>query len=289
MSHTTLISARELLEHLDDPDWAILDCRFLLNDAAYGRREYQQAHIPGAVYVHLEEDLCAPVEPGRTGRHPLASLDQLVENFSRWGVDQRVQVVLYDDYPAGTAGIAARGWWTLRYLGHTAAAVLDGGWLGWKSAGYPWRGGVEARSRRAFTPEVHPELLASAEDVERLRHHPAWRVFDSRSPDRYRGENETIDPVAGHIPGAFSAPYVENMNADGIFLPADALRQRFTSLLQGAPAERAIFYCGSGVTACQNLLALAHAGLDGARLYLGSWSEWITDPRRPVAIGADRG
>ncbi len=286
MSHTTLITAQELVEHLADPNWAILDCRFNLADPDEGRREYLLAHIPGAVYVHLEQDLCSPHLPGRTGRHQLAPLEQLVEKFSRWGIDRQVQVVLYDDYPGGIGAMAARGWWTLHYLGHPAAAVLDGGWVHWKSAGLPQRSGDEQRPRRAFQPQVHPQLLATAEEVARMRLDPACRVFDSRAADRYRGENETIDPVAGHIPGAISAPYAENLDANGRFLPAEALRQRFKTLLGSVPPERAVFYCGSGVTAAHNLLALAHSGLGFARLYLGSWSEWIRDPRRPVATGA---
>jgi thiosulfate/3-mercaptopyruvate sulfurtransferase len=282
MTYTTTISCDDLLSSLKDPDWAVLDCRFSLSDPPAGRIAYEAAHIPGAVYVHLDEDLCAPVMPGKTGRHPLPPVEQLVENFSRWGIEPGVQVVVYDDHPGGSGAIAARGWWSLRYLGHSAVAVLDGGWPRWRAAGLPVQGGVERRSRRLFVADVQPGMLASLDEVQAVRRDPAFRLFDSRGADRYRGENETIDPVAGHIPGAISAPYAENLGQDGLFLSPKVLSGRFERLLGEVPPEKAIFYCGSGVTAGHNVLAVAHAGLGMPRLYLGSWSEWITDPDRPV-------
>ncbi len=285
MPYTTLISADELSAHLDDPQWAIIDCRFTLGDAERGRKDYLVSHIPGAVYAHLDEDLCARVIPGVTGRHPLPTIDQLVQKFSGWGVDSEVQVVAYDDWPGIGLGTAARLWWTLRWSGHNAAAVLDGGWRSWSTAGLPVRLGEERRAPRTFQPVLQSELLVGAAEVERLRIDPAYRLFDSRSADRYRGENETIDPVAGHIPGAISASFAENLGVDGLFLSPQALRKRFEGLLDKTPAERAVFYCGSGVTATINNLALAHAGLGNAKLYAGSWSEWITDPDRPVETG----
>jgi thiosulfate/3-mercaptopyruvate sulfurtransferase len=278
----TTISIESLLASLGEPDWAILDCRFSLTDPPAGELAYQAAHIPGAVYVHLDDDLSASVVPGKTGRHPLPPVEQLVENFSRWGIGPGVQVVVYDDYPGGSGAIAARCWWSLRYLGHEAVAVLDGGWPRWHAAGLPVRGGVEVRSRRKFDTHVQSGMLATVDEVQAVRLDPAFRLFDSRGADRYRGENETIDPVAGHIPGAISAPYAENLGKDGLFLPPQDLKARFKSLLGDVPPERAIFYCGSGVTAGHNVLAMAHAGLGMPRLYLGSWSEWITDPDRPV-------
>jgi thiosulfate/3-mercaptopyruvate sulfurtransferase len=286
MIYTTTLSIDVLASHLGDPQWVVLDCRFSLADPAAGRSAYQAAHIPGALYVHLDEDLCAPVVPGKTGRHPLPLADRLVESFSHWGINRGVQVVVYDDNPGGSGAIAARCWWCLRYLGHAAVAVLDGGWKYWRAAGLPVRGGVEERLRRPFVADVQPGMLAEVEDVQARRLDPAWRLFDSRSADRYRGENETIDPVGGHIPGAISAPYAENLGVDGLFLPPQALRVRFENLLEGAAPENAIFYCGSGVTAAHNLVAMAHAGLGIPRLFVGSWSEWITDRSRPVATGS---
>jgi thiosulfate/3-mercaptopyruvate sulfurtransferase len=282
MTLQTLISVEELLTHLGDPEWAIVDCRFTLGDAGRGRRAYLQAHIPGAVYAHLEEDLSSPHIPGVTGRHPLPPIDTLRRKFSDWGIGQGVQVIAYDDWPGASGAVAARLWWCLRWLGHETVAVLNGGWNRWLQVGGPVKAGMEMRPHRDFKPRPRPELLASLDEVDGLRTNPAYRLFDSRSADRYRGENETVDPVAGHIPGALNAPYAENIGADGLFRPAEELRLRFQSLLGETPTQNTVFYCGSGVTATHNLLALAHAGLGDARLYAGSWSEWITDPLRPV-------
>ncbi len=283
MTYTTLISTTDLHEHLDDPDWAILDCRFVLTDPEQGRKDYLLAHIPGAVYAHLDEDLCGPIIPGKTGRHPLPSIDEFVEQLSEWGIDSKVQVITYDD--VGGALAAARLWWMLRWLGHGSVAVLDGGWTMWQKQALPVKGGREARSPRQFIPEPHPELLAHTEEIEEMRKRQDALVLDSRTADRYRGENETIDPVAGHIPGAISAPYPDNFDVDGKLLSKDALRARFEELLGDVAAEETAFYCGSGVTAVLNILAVAHAGFGEAKLYAGSWSKWITDPNRPVAMG----
>lgn len=279
MPYTTLISTAELNQHLTRPDWAVIDCRFVLTDTENGRQAYRQTHIAGAVYAHLDEDLSGPIIRGQTGRHPLPEIETLVQTLSNWGIDAGVQVVAYDD--SGGA-IAARPWWLLRWLGHQAVAVLDGGWQRWQAEERPIRSGVETRPARNFTPQPQPHLLADAAEVLKIRTDPTFRLLDSRSADRYRGQNETLDPVAGHIPGAICTPYAENLGPDGRFLPMETLRSRFQISLGDVPAERAIFYCGSGVTAAHNVLALAHAGLGQARLYAGSWSEWITDPNRPV-------
>ena len=278
MSYTTLISTTKLAQNLTDPDWAIFDCRFSLADPERGRRDYAQAHLPGAIYAHLNEDLSAPIVPGVTGRHPLPAIDELAARFSEWGIDEQVQVVAYDD---SGGSIAARLWWMLHWLGHDAVAVLDGDWRKWKSEGHPTHGGIAIRSARRFVPHPRSVLLITTDDIER-RLHPDNKLFDSRTSDRYHGENETIDPIAGHIPGAISAPYPDNLHPDGSFRSDEELYQRFTTLLGDTPAEHAAFYCGSGVTAAQNILALKHVGLGDAKLYLGSWSEWITDPKRPI-------
>lgn len=283
MTFTTLISTSELANHLNDPGWAIVDCRFSLIDTEQGRRHYLQSHIPGAVYAHLDEDLCAPVVPGVTGRHPLPKINKLVQNLSQWGIGSGIQVVVYDDWPGASGAIAARLWWTLRWLGHDAVALLDGGWERWKAENRSVVDGEEVRERREFIPYPRLEFIATSDDVEVMRRDPTYLVVDSRGADRYRGENETIDPVAGHIPGAISAPYAENIGSEGLFLSKKALQRRFQMLLGDLQAENIVFYCGSGVTAAHNLVALAYAGLGDARLYVGSWSEWITDPDRPVA------
>lgn len=282
MTFTTLISVDELFTHLHDPDWAIIDCRFSLENPRRGRQDYLAAHLPGAVYASLDEDLSAPVVPGQTGRHPLPSIEKLTHLFSGWGIDSEVQVVVYDDYPNLGLSTAPRLWWMLRWLGHERVAVLDGGWFRWVSQGLPLQAGVVTRPPRQFTPKVQPHLLADSDLVDRMRLDSTARLLDSRSADRYRGENETLDPVAGHIPGAICAPYGENVGADGLFLPQETLQARFSQLIGDVPPDRVVFYCGSGVTAANNVLAFAHAGLGDARLYAGSWSEWITDPKRPV-------
>ncbi|GIV61135.1 MAG: putative 3-mercaptopyruvate sulfurtransferase [Rhodothermaceae bacterium] len=258
----------------------MVDCRFSLQDPERGRRAYREAHIPGAVYAHLDDDLSGPVVPGRTGRHPWPDPDALAATLSAFGIDETVQVVAYDD--AGGA-IAARLWGLLTWLGHDAVAVLDGGWPAWQRAGYPVRGGEERRPPRRFVPRPRPGLLVTAGDVERVRQDPAWRLLDARAPERFRGEHEPIDPVAGHIPGAVSAPFAGNLDDGGRFLPPETLRARYATLLGEVPPERVVCYCGSGVTANHVRLAMAHAGLGLPRLYPGSWSEWITDPARPVA------
>mgnify|MGYP001827696937 CR=1 FL=1 len=282
MTYQTLISTEALAAHLKDPDWAVVDCRFALTDTEQGRRAYRQSHIAGAVYAHLDEDLSGPIIAGQTSRHPLPSVEHFVRTLSDWGVDERVQVVAYD---ALGGAIAARLWWMLRWLGHGAVAVLDGGWPRWQAEGRPTRSDPESRQPRGFVPHQVPELLVSADDVEQIRLDAAHRLVDARSADRFRGENETLDPVAGHIPGAISLPFAGNLDADGSFLPAETLAAQFQDPLGAVPAERTVFYCGSGVTAAHNILAMAHAGLGEARLYAGSWSEWITDPERPVQQG----
>jgi thiosulfate/3-mercaptopyruvate sulfurtransferase len=278
---STLVDVSELRAQLGDPGWAVLDCRYALADPGRGERDYLAAHIPGAVYAHLDRDLAAPHRPGRTGRHPLPAIDALAATFGRWGIGPGVQVVAYDD--AGGALAASRLWWLLGWLGHDAAAVLDGGWSAWRAAGLSVRAGAETRAPRQFTPQPRPDWVADADDVARAAADPAGRVLDARGADRFRGENEAIDPVAGHIPGAVSAPYAANLGPDGRLLPAGQLGAHYAQLLGATPVGETIVYCGSGVTAAHDILALRLAGLGQARLYPGSWSEWITDPRRPVS------
>lgn len=282
MPYSTILSTTELLAHLDDPDWAIVDCRFTLVDTEKGWRDYQRAHIPGAVYAHLDRDLSGPVIPGRTGRHPLPEVERFVETLSAWGIDKQTQVVAYDDAGGVTAG---RLWWMLRWMGHDDVALLDGDWRAWQRAGLPVVSGVETRAPRRFVPRVRPLLQVDTEDVLANLHSPQRKLIDARSPERYCGENETIDAKGGHIPGAVSAYYGPNLTSDGYFLPAEQLRRRFVDLLQETPPDHCVLYCGSGVSAAHNLIAMEIAELPGARLYVGSWSEWIADPARPIATG----
>jgi thiosulfate/3-mercaptopyruvate sulfurtransferase len=280
MVFTSLISIDDLAPYLDNPDWVIVDCRASLADTRSAESAYLQEHIPGAGYANLERDLSGPMVPGTTGRHPLPSPEQASITFSRLGIGERCQVVAYDD--AGGAMAAGRLWWVLHWLGLDAATVLDGGWQAWKRRELPLRQGVETRAPRPFYARPRSELIFSAEQVERLRRDPAYRLIDARSADRFHGKNEKIDPVAGRIPGALNAPYLENLTPEGTFRSKAELRQKYQALLGEAPLENVVFYCGSGVTAVHDILAVSAAGLGEARLYPGSWSEWITDPRRPV-------
>jgi thiosulfate/3-mercaptopyruvate sulfurtransferase len=280
MSYNILINAEELAEHLDNPEWVIIDSRFKLADTEYGRREYEKAHIPGAVYAHLDEDLSSPVIKGVTGRHPLPEVEKVSAVFSRLGIDSHVQVVSYDDL--GGALAAGRVWWLLRWLGHEKVALLDGGWQAWIKKGLPVRGGKEIRKARIFVPHLRDELIVTTEEVDKMREDSYYRLLDARSGDRFRGENETIDPVAGHIPGAISAPYTDNMNLDGTFRADESLADKYKKLVEGVPIDHVLVYCGSGVTATHDILAMMKAGLGEARLYAGSYSEWITSPKRPV-------
>jgi thiosulfate/3-mercaptopyruvate sulfurtransferase len=274
-----------------DSDWAVLDCRFDLARPDWGASAYGAGHIPGALYAHLDRDLSGPVS-AVTGRHPLPSAAQLTETFSRWGIDESVQVVAYDQ---GNGAYAARLWWLLRWAGHHKVAVLNGGFVAWQHAALPVDTVPGQRQRRDFTVRTAAGLVVSTAELERalaageLASGKSMLV-DARAADRFAGENETIDPVAGHIPGARNYPFMRNVDAQGRFLPAGELGERWRGTLGDAVrddggAARVIAMCGSGVTACHNLLALEIAGLSGARLYAGSWSEWIRDRGRPVARG----
>ena len=284
MAFTTLISPAELAANLGKPNWAIIDCRFSLADTEAGRRNYLAGHIPGAIYAHLDEALSGKYVAGKTGRHPLPAVEAFSQTLSRWGIDDTVQVVVYDDSGGMVAG---RVWWMLRWLGHDAVAVLDGDWRAWKAemGAEQATQGSEQREPRTFVAKVRPEMLASLAEVEAEVADPKRRLLDARAEDRFRGENETIHPRAGHIPGAVCAYFAGNLTPEGRFQSPAFLHQRFQSLLGEVPPEQAIFYCGSGVSACNNLLAMEVAGLPGGRLYVGSWSEWSGNPDRPIATG----
>ena len=273
---SALISVESLASALSDPALRVVDCRASLQDPDVGRQQYAAAHVPGSSFADLLEDLSGPITPGKTGRHPLPALDGFVARLRSWGIGRHSQVVVYDD--AGGA-FAARLWWMLRWLGHDAVGLLDGGFSAWVAAEKPISRELPLREVGDFAPQPRARLLVEA--AELLQSAPRQQV-DARAPQRGRGEGEPKDPVAGHIPGAENLPFAANLR-DGRFLPAAELRARFDAALAGTPPEQAVTYCGSGVTACHNVLAFAHAGLPLPRLYAGSWSEWITDPTRPVA------
>jgi thiosulfate/3-mercaptopyruvate sulfurtransferase len=276
---TTLIETDELERFLAEPALAIVDCRFRLADTEWGAREHALAHIPGAVYAHLDEDLSG-IKTGTNGRHPLPDPVRLSNWLGQVGIDGITQVVAYDQ---DTGMFASRLWWLLRWLGHDRAAVLDGGFSKWITEGRPTSAADVLRPARRFTASLRPDLAVSTSEVDELRHDSDWKIVDARAPERFRGENETLDKAAGHIPGAVNHFYMDNLEPEGTFLRPDVLRDQFERTLGGVPPDQAIVYCGSGVTACHDLLALEHAGLQGARLYAGSWSEWSSDPTRPIA------
>jgi len=273
--YDTLIDSKVLYVHLEDPSWCLIDCRASLIDAAAGAASYSAGHLSGAVFADLATDLSGPLIPGVTGRHPLPDPRALAETFGRWGIDERTQVVAYD---AGNGAYAARAWWLLRWLGHAAVAVLNGGLAAWQAAGYPLRSDVETRHATTFPIRTALTRVVSVEDV--IERRGSMDLVDARAEARFRGEVEPIDPVAGHIPGARCVPFEGNLDLDGRFATPETLRRRFEVHLRAA--RELVCYCGSGVTACHNILAMRHAGLPEATLYAGSFSEWIRDPARPV-------
>lgn len=279
--YTTLISTNDLAAHLHDPDWVILDCRFDTDDKNWGREDYQHYHIPGAVFADLEKDMCGAITP-TSGRHPLPVPDFLVENFRRFGINKNSQVVVYD---SATGGMAGRAWFLLKLYGHSSVALLDGGLPIWLAEGRETIDVVKKLPRGNFNGIPDMKKVASLKEVRGLAEDPHGMLIDARSPERFRGEVEPIDAIAGRIPGAVNRFYGNNVDADGLFLPADVLKREFSTLLGKEKPENAVVYCGSGVTACHHLVAMAHAGLSLPKLYAGSWSEWIGDPSNPIAKG----
>ena len=262
----------------------ILDCRFDLAKPDAGRRAFADAHIPGARHADLNRDLSAPVTAD-TGRHPLPEPAALQRFFAAQGIGDDTQVVVYDE---ANGSFAARAWWLLRWLGHANVAVLDGGFKAWTAGGGAVQSGDSAAaavSAGRFTLRPHPEFVVSADEVQAALSERRRLLVDARAPERFAGSVEPLDAVAGHVPGAVNHPFAGNLGADGRFLAPEELRRRWLERLGTAPAHEAILMCGSGVTACHNLLAMEVAGLPGGKLYAGSWSEWIRDPKRPVARG----
>ncbi len=277
MSFGTLISVAQLQAQLGSPDWCIVDVRHQLADVGHGQRAYAESHIPGAFFLHCDRDLSGPMN-GRNGRHPLPDPQVLAARLGSIGVGRQTQVVVYDD---AQGMIAGRLWWLLRWLGHDAVAVLDGSWQAWQAAGAT----VDAALPVAAPATLVPALRDYAVDLDFISGQvgtPTHCLVDGRANDRFRGENETIDPVGGHIPGAINRFFRDNLADDGRYKPAEQLAAEWRDLLAGIPPAQVVHYCGSGVSACHNLLAMEIAGLPGSRLYGGSWSEWCADPARPV-------
>lgn len=286
---TTLISVDELARNLNAPNWLIVDCRFDLANVNAGYNAYLAGHLPGALYAHLDHDLSAPLSAS-SGRHPLPPPEKLIETFSRFGIDHATQVIAYD---ADNGMFAARLWWLLRWMGHASVAVLDGGMKSWQKAALAVTHDVRALSAKKFTGTAHMDWIATSEEVARRMKQSDWRLLDARAPERFRGDVEPIDAVAGHIPGARNHPFAWNLDTNGRWLSKDALAEKFRHSLAGIAVDHGIVMCGSGVTACHNLLAMEVAELvnkegdknSGAKLYAGSWSEWIRDPKHAVERG----
>jgi thiosulfate/3-mercaptopyruvate sulfurtransferase len=266
---------------MDDPGFAIVDCRAKLDDLGWGQREHAAAHIPGAVYADLNDDLSGP-KNGTNGRHPLPDPRTLAQTFSRLGITSGVQVVAYDQE---NGMFASRLWWLLRWLGHDAVAVLDGGFKKWTAEGRPTGSGETRRAPREFPGSPRADMAVDVEAVASLVGAAGSRLVDARAPERFRGETEPIDKTPGHIPGAKNHFFQWNLDEHGLFRTPAELRAKMKESAGDVPVDQIVCYCGSGVTACHNLLALEHAGLTGAKLYAGSWSEWSSDPSRPVEKG----
>jgi thiosulfate/3-mercaptopyruvate sulfurtransferase len=282
--YTTLISTDELARQLADPALVLVDCRHNLSDVDAGERAYGASHLPGARFMHMDRDLSGE-RTGTNGRHPLPDVAALAGTLSRAGIDASKQVVAYDQ---NNGMWASRLWWLLHWLGHDAAAVLDGGIDKWIAEGRPTTADPPSVRPARFVAMTPRPVISSADILRDLSNHSSslLTIIDARAPERFRGDIEPLDPVAGHIPGAINRPYGANLTPQQTFKPAELLRAEFEAQLGAAPLSSVVHQCGSGVTACHNLLAMAVAGLPGSRLYPGSWSEWVADATRPVARGS---
>lgn len=278
-----LISPQTLDLKKEQPGWVVLDCRFALDDPDYGQRSYAEGHIAGASFADLERDLSGAVAKGVTGRHPLPRAEDLIERLRAWGISADSEVVLYDD---GPGAYAARAWWLLVWLGkRDGVYILDGGLKAWHAAGLPLSLDPPSVTRGTFAGEPDMSLLLSADQLQQRLGQPELTLLDARALPRFKGEVEPIDPIAGHIPGAQCAVFTDNLGSDGLFLSVDQLKLQFAEKLGNRQPEELVAYCGSGVTACHNLFALCLAGYPLGALYAGSWSEWINDPARGIALG----
>jgi len=280
MQYQTIVSSDVLLSQLTNPNWIVIDCRFDITDAEAGRRVYRVSHITGAHYAHLDEDLSGPVT-AQSGRHPLPDPDVLCDKLGTWGVTPGSQVVVYD---AASGAMAARLWWLLRWLGHRKVAVLDGGWQRWQAQAYPRQQAAPVGLASHYPGKAsHAGWLDSDQVLHALEQNEIV-LLDARAAERFEGRAEAVDPVAGHVPGAINRPLQLNLDNKGCFKPAAQLRQEYEALLTGRAATEVVHMCGSGITACHNQLAMEIAGLGGSSLYVGSWSEWIRDPARPLSL-----
>lgn len=260
----------------EDPYLIVIDCRFTLSDPQQGRREYEDSHIIKAHYAHLDDDLSGEIIPGKTGRHPLPDPQIFDQLMGAWDINWSSQVVVYDHWHGG---VAARLWWMMNWLGHEKVAVLEGGWRDYFAGGHPTEASVPTRTNLKYGGRPSSTMVCEANAVETMRQNNLMCVLDARATKRYSGEEEPIDPIAGHIDGAVNLPFLENLDSKGQWKPKEELRQRYMEQ-ERKGISNTVVYCGSGVTACHNILAMEHCDLGLAKLYPGSWSEWITSPER---------
>jgi thiosulfate/3-mercaptopyruvate sulfurtransferase len=279
MKYTTILSAHDLKPHINDQDWIIIDCRFSLADTSAGYTAYRHGHIPNARYAHLDKDLSSQVTD-ITGRHPLPAINVFINKLEQWGISNNSQIIVYDDVSGAFAG---RLWWLLRYVGHERVAVLDGGLKHWQQQACPVTTTLPTIKPSEFRAYIDQNSVLTAIEVQNNLAQKQLCLVDARTPERYLGEHEPIDPIAGHIPGAINRPFQSNLNKGGLFLSINELRNQFSQLIGTKSPDQVAHMCGSGVTACHNLVAMEVAGLSGSKLYAGSWSEWIRNKNRPIA------
>ena len=282
MTYTTLISTEDLARNLKSPDFLIIDVRFSLDDESWGETVYQESHIPGAIHADISKHLSGEIIPGKTGRRPFPKPEDFVKVLSNWGVTQQTQVICYDAESGLMA--ASRLWLMFRWMGHDQVAVLDGGIKSWQGEGREVNQEVRKMALSQFVPNIREELFASVDEVDAVRNDPDHCVFDSRGAEGYHGGGKYYDPVRGHIAGAGLADRAETLTKDGHFRSTVELKDHYANLIGKVAPSKTIFYCGSGITAAQNVLAMKHAGFEDCKMYIGSWSEWITDPKREIAL-----
>ncbi len=281
MKYQTIISVEDLNKNLNTQDWLIFDCRFILKDPEGGLKKFNQGHIPGAQYADMDKDLASPMT-STSGRHPLPNPDEFINKLQSWGVNNTSQIICYDDM---SGAFAARMWWLLKWLGHNDVAVLDGGIDKWTANNLTLETDTQQKAAGSFSGQANNDMWVDVEFVQKELAENNINLLDARSAERFTAKDTKTDPVAGHVPGAMSYPFAENLSKQGVFLPLEELQKRFAPMLPSSEKKEVINMCGSGVTACHNLLAMRIAELPMTRLFVGSWSEWIKDKSRPVATG----
>ena len=281
MKYQTIISVEDLNKNLNTQDWLIFDCRFILKDPEGGLKKFNQGHIPGAQYADMDKDLASPMT-STSGRHPLPNPDEFINKLQSWGVNNTSQIICYDDM---SGAFAARMWWLLKWLGHNDVAVLDGGIDKWTANNLTLETDTQQKAAGSFSGQANNDMWVDVEFVQKELAENNINLLDARSAERFTAKDTKTDPVAGHVPGAMSYPFAENLSKQGVFLPLEELQKRFAPMLSSSEKKEVINMCGSGVTACHNLLAMRIAELPMTRLFVGSWSEWIKDKSRPVATG----